>query len=110
MINYIKIVKYMNGESIKEQIEKIIDNGMMTANTRLFFAKNNCLTCEDISKLVPWFEVVKDNDFAIDNVVFKPKRHMISKAEIVMKNKKNNANDFTIHNGKKYRNGEEITY
>lgn len=87
MINYIKIVKYMNGESIEEQIEKIIDNGMMTADTRLFFTKNNCVTCADISKLVTWFEVINDTDFANDNVVFKPKRNMVSRAEIAMKKK-----------------------
>ena len=52
MINYIKIIRYMSGESIEEQIDRIIDNGMMNEDTRLFFKKSNCVTCEDISKLV----------------------------------------------------------
>ena len=109
MINYIKIVKYINGESIEEQIEKIIANGMMNEDTRLFFKKGNCVTCEDISKLVTWFEIINDDDFATDNCVFKPKRNMISRAEIVMKNKENDANAFTTHNGKIYKYGKEIT-
>ncbi|MBQ4122375.1 hypothetical protein IJD44_01430 [bacterium] len=87
MINYIKIIRYMSGESIEEQIDRIIDNGMMNEDTRLFFKKSNCVTCEDISKLVNWFEVINDIDFATDNVVFKPKKNMIIKAKSIMKNK-----------------------
>ena len=44
MIKYIKIVKYMAGDSINKQIQDIIDNGMMDKDTRLFFDRGNCLT------------------------------------------------------------------
>lgn len=37
MIKYIKIVKYMSGDSISKQIQNIIDNNMMDEDTRLFF-------------------------------------------------------------------------
>ena len=39
MIKYIKIVNYMNGDSIPKQIQDIIDAGMMDKDTRLFFNK-----------------------------------------------------------------------
>ena len=52
MIKYIKIVKYMSGDSINKQIQDIIDNDMMDKDTRLFFDKTNCVTMGDIKPLI----------------------------------------------------------
>lgn len=75
MVKYIKIVKYMSGDSISKQIQNIIDNGMMDADTRLFFDKHNCVTMSDIKPLLTHFNIA-DND-EIDNVVFIPKEYFI---------------------------------
>jgi hypothetical protein len=72
-----KIVKYMSGDSIAKQIQNIIDNGMMDADTRLFFDKHNCVTMGDIKPLLSYFEI-KNND-EIDNVVFVPKDYFIKR-------------------------------
>ena len=75
MIKYIKIVNYMNGDTINKQIQDIIDAGMMDKDTRLFFEKDNCLTMEDIKPLVIYFDIRCSND--IDNVVFAPNDYFI---------------------------------
>lgn len=77
MIKYIKIVKYMSGDSIEKQIQNIIDNGMMDADTRLFFDKHNCVTMSDIKPLLSYFDI-RNND-EIDNVVFVPKDYFIAR-------------------------------
>lgn len=77
MIKYIKIVKYMSGDSIEKQIQDIIDNGMMDKDTRLFFDKNNCVTMEDIKPLLSYFDI-RNND-EINNVVFVPKDYFIKR-------------------------------
>ena len=77
MIKYIKIVKYMNGETINKQIQDIIDAGMMDKDTRLFFEKDNCLTMRDIRPLLAYFDIRSDND--INNVVFVPKDNFIKR-------------------------------
>ena len=77
MIKYIKIVKYMAGDSINKQIQDIIDNGMLDKDTRLFFEKDNCLTMGDIKPLLAYFDIRSDND--INNVVFVPKDHFIKR-------------------------------
>lgn len=75
MIKYIKIVRYMSGDSINKQIQDIIDNGMMDADTRLFFDVHNCVTMEDIKPLLSYFDI-KNND-EINNVVFVPNDYFI---------------------------------
>ena len=75
MIKYIKIVKYMAGDSINKQIQDIIDNGMMDKDTRLFFDKDNCLTMGDIKPLLAYFDIRSDND--INNVILVPKDNFI---------------------------------
>lgn len=75
MIKYIKIVKYMAGDSINKQIQDIIDNGMMDEDTRLFFDRRNCLTMGDIKPLLEYFSIRSDND--INNVVLAPRDHFI---------------------------------
>lgn len=77
MIKYIKIVKYMSGDSINKQIQDVIDNNMMDADTRLFFDSHNCVTMGDIKPLLTYFDI-KDND-EINNVVFIPKKHFIKR-------------------------------
>ena len=76
MIKYIKIVRYMAGDSIAKQIQDIIDNGMMDKDTRLFFnLRQNCITMGDIKPLLAYFDIRSDND--INNVVLIPKDHFI---------------------------------
>ena len=77
MIKYIKIVNYMNGDTINKQIQDIIDAGMMDKDTRLFFEKDNCLTMRDIRPLLVYFDIRCSND--IDNVVFVPKDNFIKR-------------------------------
>ena len=78
MIKYIKIVKYMAGDSINKQIQDIIDNGMMDKDTRLFFnLKQNCITMGDIKPLLTYFDTKSDND--INNVVLVPKDNFIKR-------------------------------
>ena len=77
MIKYIKIVNYMNGDTINKQIQDIIDAGMMDKDTRLFFEKGNCLTMGDIKPLLAYFDIRSDND--INNVVLVPKDNFIKR-------------------------------
>ena len=77
MIKYIKITKYMAGDSINKQIQDIIDAGMMDKDTRLFFDKGNCLTMGDIKPLLAYFDIRSDND--ISNVVLVPKDNFIKR-------------------------------
>ena len=77
MIKYIKIVKYMAGDSINKQIQDIIDNGMMDKDTRLFFDRGNCLTMGDIKPLLAYFDIRCSKD--IDNVIFTPNDYFIYK-------------------------------
>lgn len=75
MIKYIKITKYMVGDSINKQIQDIIDNGMMDEDTRLFFDRGNCLTMGDVKPLLEYFDIRSNND--INNVVLAPRDHFI---------------------------------
>ena len=77
MIKYIKIIKYMSGDSIDKQIQDIIDNGMMDRDTRLFFDSHNCVTMRDIKPLLSYFSI-KNND-EINNVVFVPSDYFIKR-------------------------------
>ena len=77
MIKYIKIVKYMAGDSINKQIQDIIDNGMMDKGTRLFFDRGNCLTMGDIKPLLAYFDIRSDDN--INNVVFVPKDNFLKR-------------------------------
>lgn len=77
MIKYIKITKYMAGDSINKQIQDIINAGTMDKDTRLFFGRGNCLTMGDIKPLLAYFDVRSDND--INNVVLVPKDNFIKR-------------------------------
>lgn len=84
MIKYIKIARYMVGDSIDKQIQDVIDNGMMDKDTRLFFGKDECLTMGDIKPLLAYFDIRSDND--INNVVLAPNDYFINR---FVKNGKN---------------------
>lgn len=75
MVKYMKIVKYMSGDSIEKQIQDIIDNGIMDAGTRLFFDRHNCVTMSDIKPLLSYFDIADNSE--IDNIVFVPKEYFI---------------------------------
>ena len=75
MIKYIKITKYMSGDSINKQIQDIIDAGMMDEDTRLFFDSSNCITMKDIKPLLAYFDIRDNNE--INNVVFVPNDYFI---------------------------------
>ena len=77
MVKYIKIVNYMSGDSISKQIQDIIDNGMMDADTRLFFDSKNCVTMNDIRPLLTYFDI--RNNGEINNVVFVPNDYFIKR-------------------------------
>lgn len=77
MIKYIKITKYMAGDSINKQIQDIIDAGMMDKDIRLFFDRGNCLTMGDIDPLLTHFYIRKNNE--INNVVLVPKDNFIKR-------------------------------
>lgn len=77
MIKYMKIVNYMSGDSIAKQIQDIIDNGMMDADTRLFFDKHNCVTMNDIKPLLTYFDITNNDE--INNVVFVPNNYFIKR-------------------------------
>ena len=77
MIKYIKIVKYMSGDSISKQIQDVIDNGMMDKDTRLFFDSHNCVTMNDIKPLLSYFDITNNDE--INNVVFVPNDYFIKR-------------------------------
>ena len=75
--NYIKITRYMAGDSLKSQIKYIVDNNMINENTRLFFNKSNMLCTEDIAEMLTYFDIGIDCDFDSKNIVFIPKAELI---------------------------------
>ena len=85
MKTYINITKYMAGKSIKEQVNELLTAGKIDKDTRLFFSKGNCLTTEDIAELVGYFDIGRDDDFDRDNIVFIPRKFILSRAEAKQK-------------------------
>lgn len=81
MEKYVKIVKYMSGESIEEQLSELFSNGAIDEHTKLFFAKNNCITTKDIAEMMVYFNVVRDSDFDSENVVFVPNKYCLKAQE-----------------------------
>lgn len=75
--NYIKITRYMSGDSLKSQIKYMVDNNMVNENTRLFFNKGNMLCTEDIAEMLPYFDIGIDVDFDMNNIVFIPKKRLL---------------------------------
>lgn len=77
MIKYIKIINYMNGDTINKQIQDIIDAGMMDEDTRLLFDRDNCITMGNIRPLLAYFDIRSDDN--INNVVFVPKDNFLKR-------------------------------
>lgn len=75
--NYIRITRYMSGDSLKSQIRYMVDNNMMNENTRLFFNKGNMLCTEDIAEMLTYFDIGTDVDFDMNNIVFIPKKRLL---------------------------------
>lgn len=78
---YIKIINYMSGPSLKEQIGKIEDKGLMDRGTRLFFANNNTMSMRVVAELLHRFDAEVDDDLNDNNVVFKPQEWYIQSLE-----------------------------
>lgn len=72
MRKYVKIVNYMHGDSIREQLEEIKDNGLLDKDLAIFFGKTNTLSMREIAYLMNYFKPITDDDFATDNVIFIP--------------------------------------
>ena len=73
MTHYVKIIRYLSGETIEEQLLEIAKAGLFGEDLRVFFDKNNSLTTETIAGLIGKFDIIRDSEFDRDNVVFVPK-------------------------------------
>ena len=80
MKKYIKITRYNSG-SVLDEVQNVIDNGLMDADTRLFFNNSNCIDTRDIAKLIVYFDIDIDMEFAMDNVVFIPNKILLKNVE-----------------------------
>ena len=74
MVKYIQINRYTSG-NIMDEVDKVIEAGLMDEYTRLFFNKHECITTQDLAELIPYFDIVVDANFD-GNVVFIPKERM----------------------------------
>lgn len=83
---YIKITRWMSGESLSEQIDNMMQNGLLDENTRVFFSKNNMLCTEDIAEMLTYFDVIIDNDFDAHNAIFRPNKLCIKKRKKILDN------------------------
>lgn len=79
MIKYVKITRYMLGDTLEKQVNKMFDDGVMDADTRVFFENNNSLTTRDIREMLHWFDVKTDDGFNKENVVFVPKKWILER-------------------------------
>lgn len=85
MITYIKITNYMNGASLKEQINELIDADKIDEDVRLFFAKSNNLTMRDLASIMSYFDLICDLDFDSENMVLKPRDSLLRMAKYCRK-------------------------
>lgn len=81
---YIKITRWMCGKSLSEQIDNMMQNGLLDENTRVFFSKNNMLCTEDIAEMLTYFDVIIDNDFDINNAIFRPNKLCIKEQKKIL--------------------------
>lgn len=72
MKHYVKITRYMSGDSLAEQLQQIVDDGLFNADLRIFFTKSNMITAEDVAYMLKFFDVRVDWDFDSKNIVFIP--------------------------------------
>ena len=73
---YIKINKFM-GSTLLEEVDKVVKEGLMDADTRLFLNHNTCITPEDLAEMLPYFNIEKDYELSNKNVVFVPKEKIL---------------------------------
>ena len=71
----------MSGDSLAEQLQQMIDDGLFDADLRVFFSKSNMLTMEDVAYMLKFFNVSSDWDFDTKNVIFIPKEVAIRRCE-----------------------------
>lgn len=72
MKHYVKITRYMSGDSLAEQLQQIVDDGLFNADLRIFFTKSNMITAKDIAYMLKFFDVTTDWDFDSKNIIFIP--------------------------------------
>ena len=76
MKKYIKINKFM-GSTLLEEVDKVVEEGLMDADTRLFLSNKTCITPEDLAEMLPYFYIEKDYELSNKNVVFVPKEKIL---------------------------------
>lgn len=79
MRHYVKITRYMSGDSLATQLTKMINDGLFDEHLAVFFSKSNCITTEDIAYMMKYFDIEKDSDFSNDNVIFVPREWVVHK-------------------------------
>ena len=72
MKHYVKLTRYMSGDSLRKQLNEIDDKGLFDIDLRIFFSKSNMLTTEDIAYMLKFFDVDIDTDLDLKNIVFIP--------------------------------------
>ena len=72
MKHYVKLTKYMSGDSLRKQLNEIDDKGLFDIDLRIFFSKSNMLTTEDIAYMLKFFDVDIETDLDSKNIVFRP--------------------------------------
>lgn len=77
MRHYIKITRYMAGDSLATQLTKMVDDGMFDEHLAVFFSKSNCITTEDIAYMMKYFNIEKDSDFSNENIIFTPRKWIL---------------------------------
>ena len=77
MRHYIKITRYMAGDSLATQLTKMVDDGMFDEHLAVFFSKSNCITAEDIAYMMKYFNIEKDSDFSNENIIFTPRKWIL---------------------------------
>ena len=81
MKHYVKITRYMSGDSLAEQLQQMVDDGLFNTDLRVFFSKSNMLTMEDVAYMLKFFDADTDWDFDSKNVIFIPKEVAVRRCE-----------------------------
>ena len=81
MKHYVKITRYMSGDSLAEQLQQMVDDGLFNADLRVFFSKSNMLIMEDVAYMLKFFDADTDWDFDSKNVIFIPKEVAVRRCE-----------------------------
>jgi hypothetical protein len=81
MKHYVKLTRYMSGDSLKKQLDEIVAEGLFDIDLRVFFSKSNMLTTEDIAYMLKFFDVYIDVDLDLKNIAFMPTMDAIRQYE-----------------------------